>query len=385
MNLNLLQTLNDFRQKAKKKLPKMVFGYIDGGAGDGLAVDRNRESFKRILLQPRSLENVSQRNQTKNLLGKQWQHVFGIAPMGLCNVANPKADMMLAHSANKYNIPLCVSTAASTTMEKMYEIAGDNIWFQLYMGNSKEGTFKLVKRANELGIKNLILSVDVPAPGYRPSEIRTGFKAPFKFGLQQILDCASHPSWSIPYLFSGMPDFAHNYGLSGNGTPFFDRYSGTRLIADLDFLKSLRDQWKGNLFVKGITFVEDAHESINCGCNGIYVSNHGGRQLESVPAALDLLKLIREELSPQIPILFDSGLRSGEDIIKALALGADFVFLGRPFLFASALGSRQAIIHLIEILNKQIDSVMAQLGCTSLENLSNTVIYGVDRSKKMVG
>ena len=385
LNLNLLQTLDDFRKKAKIKLPKMVFGYIDGGAGNGLAVDRNLESFKKILLQPRALKDVSQRNQSKILLSEKWQHAFGIAPMGLCNVANPMSDTMLAHSANKSGIPLCVSTAASTTMEKMYEIAGDNIWFQLYMGSSKEATLKLVDRAKELGIRNLILSVDVPAQGYRPTEVRDGFKAPFVFGTQQLLDCATHPSWSIPYIFSGIPKFAHNFGLSEGGKPFFDRYSGTRLIADLDFLKSLRDRWKGNLYVKGITCVQDAYDCINCGCSGIYVSNHGGRQLESAPAALDLLRLIRSELGSQFPIMFDGGVRSGEDIIKALALGADFVFLGRPFLFASALGYRPAIVHLIKILGKQIDSAMAQIGCTSLEELNSHVIYRFDKQKAKVG
>jgi len=381
LNLNLLQTLDDFRKKAKKRLPKMVFGYIDGGAGNGLAVDRNRESFNKILLQPRVLKDVSQRVQSKYLLGQQWEQAFGIAPMGLCNVANPTADLMLAYSAKKCGIPLCVSTAASTTMEKMYDIAGENIWFQLYMGSSKEGTFKLVDRANKIGIKNLILSVDVPAQGYRPTEVRDGFKAPFVFGSQQIFDCVTHPSWSMSYLFSGIPKFAHNFGLSEGGKPFFDRNSGTRLIADLDFLKSLRDRWKGNLFVKGITCVQDAYYCIDCGCTGIYVSNHGGRQLESVPAALDLLRSIRNEIGSKFPILFDGGVRCGEDIIKALALGADFIFLGRPFLFASALGYRPAIVHLIEILGKQIDSAMAQIGCTSLEGLNSNVIYSPDECK----
>jgi len=378
LNLNHFQTLDDFRKRAKKRLPKMVFGYIDGGAGEGLAVHRNSKAFKNVFLQPRSFKDVTKRNQKKNLLGQQWNHAFGIAPMGLCNVTNPRTDKMLAYSAYKNKIPLCVSTASSTSMEKMFEIAGENIWFQLYMGSSKEGTFKLVNRANDLGIKNLILSVDVPAQGHRPREIKDGFKAPFVFGLQQIIDCAIHPFWSVPYLFNGIPKFAHSFGLSNGGKVFFDRYSGTRLIPDFDFLKSLRDRWKGNLFVKGITHIEDAYNAINCGCTGIYVSNHGGRQLESAPAALNLLKSIRNELGPQLPILFDSGVRSGEDIIKALALGADFVFLGRPFLFASALGYRPAIMHLIRLLEKQIDSALAQIGCTSLENLNSSVIFESD-------
>ena len=151
------------------------------------------------------------------------------------------------------------------------------------------------------------------------------------------------------------------------------------MIADLDFLKALRDRWPGNLFVKGITDVEDAYNAIKCGCTGIYVSNHGGRQLESVPAGLDLLKVIREELGQEFPVLFDSGIRSGEDIIKALVLGADYVFLGRPFLFASALGKSVFIEHLIKILDEQIDSAMAQIGCTSLDRLDKNMIWGFEK------
>ena len=378
MNLNNLQTLEDFRFCAKKKLPKMVFGYIDGGAGDGLAIKRNSLSFKKLLLQPKTLLNVKNRNQSKKINDQEFSFPFGIAPMGLCNVSNPRADIMLAQSANKQNIPLCVSTAASSSVEEIYKIASKNVWFQLYMGSSIENTLKLVKRVERAGVENLIISVDVPAPGFRPRELRDGFTAPFTFGLKQIIDCALHPSWAIPYLFYGKPEFAHNSGLSTDGKKFFERNSGSRLIPDLDFLRRLRDHWPGNLYVKGITSLEDAYHSINCGCTGIYISNHGGRQLESAPATLDLLKIIRGEIGNNYQILFDSGIRTGEDIVKAYSLGADFVFLGRPFLFASALGKKEYIIHLIKLLGKQIDSTLAQLGKTSIDSLTRDVIFGND-------
>ena len=193
MNLNNLQTLEDFRFCAKKKLPKMVFGYIDGGAGDGLAIKRNSLSFKKLLLQPKTLLNVKNRNQSKKINNQEFNYPFGIAPMGLCNVSNPRADIMLAQSANKQNIPLCVSTAASSSVEEIYKIASKNVWFQLYMGSSIENTLKLVKRVERAGVENLIISVDVPAPGFRPRELRDGFTAPFTFGLKQIIDCALHP------------------------------------------------------------------------------------------------------------------------------------------------------------------------------------------------
>ncbi len=374
MNLNNLQTLEDFRFCAKKKLPKMVFGYIDGGAGDGLAIKRNSLSFKKLLLQPKTLLNVKNRNLSKKINNQEFNYPFGIAPMGLCNVSNPRADIMLAQSANKQNIPLCVSTAASSSVEEIYKIASKNVWFQLYMGSSIENTLKLVKRAEKAGVENLIISVDVPAPGFRPRELRDGFTAPFTFGLKQIIDCALHPSWAIPYLFYGKPEFAHNSGLSTDGKKFFERNSGSRLIPDLEFLKMLRDHWPGNLYVKGITSLEDAYHSINCGCTGIYISNHGGRQLESAPATLDLLKIIRGEIGNNCQILFDSGIRTGEDIVKAYSLGADFVFLGRPFLFASALGKKEYIIHLIKLLGKQIDSTLAQLGKTSIDSLTKLCV-----------
>ena len=378
LNLNNLQTLDDFRLFAKKKLPKMVFGYIDGGAGDGLALNRNIQSFKKLLLQPKTLINVKNRSFSKRINDQTFDYPFGIAPMGLCNVSNPNADTMLAQASKQLNIPFCVSTAASTSIEDIYKIASNNVWFQLYMGSSVESTLKLVKRVEKVGVKNLVISVDVPAPGYRPRELRDGFTAPFTFGFKQILDCAFHPSWSLPYLFYGKPKFANNEGLTNKGKKFFERNSGTRLIPDLDFLKKLRDNWPGNLYVKGITSLEDAYHSINSGCTGIYISNHGGRQLESVPSTLDLLKIIRRKIGKKYPILFDSGIRTGEDIIKAYSLGADFVFLGRPFLFASALGNKKYIIHLIKLLGKQIDSALAQVGQTSIENLNKSVLFEKD-------
>ena len=241
MNLNNLQTLDDFRLFAKKKLPKMVFGYIDGGAGDGLALKRNIQSFKKLLLQPKTLLNVKNRSFSKRINDQTFDYPFGIAPMGLCNVSNPNADTMLAQAAKKLNIPFCVSTASSTSIEDIYKIASNNVWFQLYMGSSVESTMKLVERVEKVGIKNLVISVDVPAPGYRPRELRDGFTAPFTFGIKQILDCAFHHLGLYLILFYGKPKFANNEGLSNKSKNFFERNSGTRLIPDLDFLKKLRN------------------------------------------------------------------------------------------------------------------------------------------------
>ena len=241
-----IQNLNDFKLKARQILPRMFFDYIDGGSGDGGATERNASELSKILLQPRGLINVEGREQKKSIFGQEWSHPFGISPMGMCNMSREKADLHLAKLAAKKNIPICISTAASTSLEQISVLAKGNAWFQLYAGQSTELSFQLVERAKKAGIQNLILTVDVPSPGNRPRERRDGFKLPFVIGLRQFLDLALHPGWSLRMLINGIPKLAHLQESVNADVPVFDRYSG-RGAVDLKFLKTLRKKWQGNL------------------------------------------------------------------------------------------------------------------------------------------
>ena len=362
MGAGAIHSAEDARRLAKRRLPWMVFDYIDGAAGAGTGAARNRAALDAMTLRPRILRDVSERSLQKTVFGTTAERPFGIAPMGMCNLSGPGADLMLARLAAKCRVPHGVSTVASTPMEKIIEVAEGHAWFQLYFSGDGAGTFKLVERARAAGYETLILTVDVPEVGRRPRELRHGFKMPFRIGPKQFIDFALHPRWSIAGLIHGKPQMA-NFQMEGYS---FDR-TESRARADWDTLARLRDMWPGNLVVKGVLDVEDACALKKAGVDAIQVSSHGARQLESAPSPFALLPPMREALGPDYPIFFDSGLRSGEDALKALVAGADFVFFGRILQFAIAAAGRAGLDQLWRVLSDELSIAMAQTGMTSLQ------------------
>ena len=365
-----IYSIDEARTLAKRRLPKMMFDFIDGAAGNEQAKKRNREALEAIHLQPRVLVNVDQRNLKKSFLGREWGLPIGIAPMGMCELAWPGTDSMLAKAAVKYDMPLGLSTAGSSSIEDIYKQAGDNTWFQLYVGGSEEQAMGLVERAKTAGYSTLIFTVDVPQVAPRLRDLRNGFGVPFKIGPKQFIDFALHPRWSLTTLFGGAPSLA-NFPETGNET--FKRNEGRGKV-DWPFLDRLRAKWSGNLIVKGVTSADDAVRIQSAGADAIYVSNHGGRQLASAPPAIQLLPKIRQAVGVNYPLVFDSGIRSGDSVIKALALGADFVMLGRPFLYATGANGQQGLTDVIEALINEISVTMAQIGKTSIEEIDSNVV-----------
>lgn len=363
--LATIHSAEDARRLARRRLPWMVFDYIDGAAGTGQGAIRNRAALDAMTLCPRVLRDVSERTLETRLFGKPAQRPFGIAPMGMCNLSAPGADLMLARLAARYAIPLGVSTVASTPMEKLIEIAEGHAWFQLYFSGDGAGTFKLVDRAKTAGYKTLVLTVDVPEVGRRPRELRHGFKMPFRIGPQQFLDFAMHPRWSLATLRSGKPQMA-NFLMEGYE---FDR-TESRAKATWETLARLRDQWDGNLVLKGILDPEDALAAKSAGADAVQVSSHGARQLDSAPAAFDALRQIRDAVGPEYPLFYDSGLRSGEDAVKAMISGANFVFFGRVMQYAIAAAGEAGLHQLWDVLSDEFSITMAQIGATSIDDLN---------------
>jgi len=265
-----------------------------------------------------------------------------------------------------------LSTMASSSIETTAERAGEHAWFQLYVGQSEEVANLLVERAETVGYTRLVLTVDVPEIGYRPREHRNGFKSPIYIGPKQFFDFAFHPRWSLTTLMNGVPTLA-NVNVAG-GKEF--KRNEARGKVDWAFLERLRERWPGKLIVKGVLGEEDALRIRDAGVDAVYVSNHGGRQLDSAPAAIDMLPRIRAAVGPDYPLLFDSGVRNGEAIIKALALGADFVFVGRPLLYAMGAGGYEGLQQMIELLRSQIDIGLAQLGCPDINDIDASYIVG---------
>lgn len=364
-----IHSYEDARRIAKKRLPWMVFDYIDGAAGSEFGEALNRAEIQKIRLQPRILNDVEHRNIKTNLFGKLTDLPFGISPMGMCNLAGPKTDFHLAKFAAKHKVPVGVSTAASTSLEHMAEWSEGNAWFQLYFSGEKSSSFELIDRAKAAGYDTLVLTVDVPEVGRRPRELRHGFKMPFKIGVRQFIDFACHPKWSIPTLLAGGPELANFGGKYGA----FDR-TRSRAGADWNLLEDIREYWTGNLVVKGVLSVEDAVRLKDAGVDGIQVSSHGGRQLDAAPAPIHALKHIRKSVGDDFNLFFDSGIRSGEDIIKAYAQGADYVFLGRPFSFAHAALGNKGLTQYCDILRDEVSITLAQLGLTDIDQVDASSI-----------
>ena len=371
---NKIFSVSDARKFARRRLPRMIFDFIDGSAGEERACELNVEMIEALRMLPRVLVNVENRNHQKVLFGQTWNLPFGIAPMGMCDLTWPGADAMLARAARQYGIPLVLSTMSSSSIETTAERAGEHAWFQLYVGQSEEVAYHLIERAETAGYTNLILTVDVPSIGSRPREERNGFQSPLRIGPKQFLDFALHPQWSLTTLKTGLPKLA-NVNVPG-GKQF--KRNEARGLVDWDFLARLRERWPGNLIVKGVLSCEDSVRIRDAGADAVCVSNHGGRQLDSVPAAIQMLPQIRAAVGPDFPLLFDSGVRNGEGVIKALALGADFVLIGRPFLFAMAADGYAGLQQVIELIRSQLDISLAQLGCADVNDIDASYVMNME-------
>lgn len=363
-----IHSAEDARRLARRRLPWMIFDYIDGAAGSETGAARNRAALDAVTLRPRILRDVSQRSLATPLFGDTVERPFGIAPMGMCNLSGPGADLMLARLAARHKVPHGVSTVASTPMETIIEAAEGHAWFQLYFSGDGTGTFKLVERAKAAGYRTLVLTADVPEVGRRPRELRHGFKMPFHIGPRQFIDFALHPRWSLSTLLAGKPGMA-NFDRDGFD---FDR-TESRAKADWDTLRRLRDLWSGKLVVKGVLDVGDAVLLKQAGVDAIQVSSHGARQLESAPCPITALPLIRAAVGDDFPLFLDSGLRSGEDALKALAAGADFVFFGRILQFAIAAAGAQGLERLWDVLSDEMSIAMAQTGISRLDQKSGVL------------
>ena len=359
------------RRLARRRLPGLVFDFVDGAAGGETAAALNRAALRAIRLQPRVLENVERRSPAKSLLGRDYGLPFGIAPMGMCNLVQPAADRMLADEAVRRDIPYCLSCAASSTLEEVLGRAGDRAWFQLYVGQSMELAKELVERAEAAGYGVLVLTVDCAQVARRPRDLKNGFQMPFRLGPRQVLDFARHPRWSLAQLTSGLPK-PMNYETARSVKGFLRNESRGR--ADWGFLGWLRERWRGTLIVKGVMSGEDALRIRSLGVDGIWVSNHGGRQLDSAPPAVQGLTEIRRALGSNYPLIYDSGIRHGDEVVKALAMGADFVMLGRPLLYAIGAAGELGLASLLDFLEEDISTTLALIGVTDIEKVDSAVL-----------
>ncbi len=368
----IIASVADFRRLAKRRLPKFVFDYMDGGAGSEAGIRRNEDAFDELLLRPRMLINVEKRDLSTTLFGKKWALPFGTAPIGLGNIMWPGAEEMIARACVAAGIPYTLSTPASTTLERIAELAPGNCWFQLYVSRSQEMIDDLVARAERTGYQTMLVTVDVPAAPRRLRDIRNNFSLPFRFTPRTLYELATHPQWSLATLKAGVPRFANmeRYaGVSGPQTVAGFMSSQVTGRFSWDDMKKLRARWKGKIVIKGLLSAADTLKAREIGCDGVVISNHGGRQLASLPATIDVLPEIRAAVGPGFPLLIDGGVRSGEHIVKALAAGADFVLIGRAMMYAVAGLGASGPKTSIELLGDEMSRCMAQIGITDIQSL----------------
>ena len=367
-----IHTIDDAIRLSKKRLPKLVFDFIDGASGDDKLAEINSTALDQIRLEPKVFRNVENRNLSKKIFDFHFDYPFGFAPMGMTNLSWPEADKMIAKESAYNNIPTCVSMASSTTLEDMFTFSEGHSWMQIYIFQSEEFIMELLKRAKSIGYKVLILTVDVPILSRRARDDRNGFGYPFKIGPKQFLDFALHPQWSLTTLFKGAPQ-PMNYVTSKSGDQIFRRKE-SRGATDWNTLKRVREAWKGKLIIKGVMNSEDALKIKGAGADAIQVSNHGGRQLDSATASINALPLIRKTLGDNFPILFDSGIRSGSDILRALALGANFVMFGRPLMYAIGADGARGLRRIINLIKEELSTNLGLVGLTNINEVDKKII-----------
>jgi len=367
---NKIFSVEDARILAKKRLPRLMYDFVDGASGDETLCEINSSALNQIRLEPRVLRNVEKRNLKKTILDIECDLPFGFSPMGMCNLTWPKADEMLANESLINNIPNCVSMASSTSLERMFELSKGKSWIQLY--NFDENfVMEILERAHQTGYKVAILTVDVPIQFRRAKDDKNGFTVPFNIGPKQILDFATHPLWSLSTLLSGIPK-PMNYETSKSGNKFVR--SQSRGATDWDTLKRVRDAWKGKLIVKGVMSPNDALKVKEAGADAIQVSNHGGRQLDSALPAIEALPLIRNIVGKEFPLIFDSGIRGGSDILRALALGANFVMLGRPLMYGIGADGSRGLKKVLNIIKEELSTALGLVGLTDVNDISSEII-----------
>ena len=374
--LSKILCLDDFETAARRHLPKPLFGYIAGASETNASLDNNRRAFGAYAFQPRVLQDVSGRSTATTLMGQTFAAPFGIAPMGISALMAYRGDIMLARAAAESRIPMIMSGSSLIRMEDVAN-AAPGAWFQAYLPGEPERIDALVDRVAAAGFKTLVLTVDTAALANRENNIRAGFSTPLRPSLRLAWQGFSHPRWTTGTFLRtivnhGIPHFENSFAT--RGAPIISsnvmRDFGRKDHLNWSHLERIRKRWGGNLVVKGIMHPDDAVQAIQIGANGIIVSNHGGRQLDGTAAPLQVLPAIVDRVNGAAPIMIDGGFRRGTDIMKALALGAKFAFIGRPFLYAAAVAGIPGINRAIEIIQSELHRNMALLGVTSVDAIS---------------
>lgn len=367
-------TIDDLRRIARRRLPSGVFDYIDGAAEDELTMRANAAAYRAVTFSPRVLRDVSTVDTSSSLLGKAMPIPLVLAPTGFTRIAHPDGELAVARAAKRAGLPYALSTLGTRSIEEVAAVGSNRLWFQVYTWRDRDLVVELINRASDAGYEALCLTVDTAVLGRRERDVRRGFTLPPKVGISTIVDGILHPGWSWQFLTSEPIVFANVAGRGvGDGTDAISlaEYVGKQFDPALswDEIGWLREHWDGPIVVKGIQSVEDAVIAADHEVEAIAISNHGGRQLDSAPATLDLVAPIAEAVGDRTEIICDGGARRGSDIVKAVALGADAVMIGRPYLYGLGAAGEAGVDHVLSNFESEMARTMALIGCTRVEDL----------------
>lgn len=371
-------SIEDLRAKAKKRIPRFAFEYLDGGCNEDINLYKNTSEIREVELLPFYLNEHTESKMQTSLFGHVYDAPFGIAPVGLQGLMWPNSPEILARAAFEHNIPFVLSTVSTSTIERISELTEGHAWFQLYHPAENALRDAIVKRAAEAGCPVLVILSDVPTFGFRPRDIRNGLAMPPKMSITNILQILGRPQWALQTLKYGQPNFEtlkpympKNLDLKQLGH-FMDQTFSGRLNEER--IKPIRDMWKGKLVLKGVASEADVEKAIQLGLDGVIVSNHGGRQLDAGESTIKPLGRIAKKFGDQIEVMMDSGIRSGPDIARTLASGAKFTFMGRSFMYGVAALGNQGGNHTISLLKTQLQQVMEQICCENVQDFPNHLI-----------
>ena len=371
-------SVEDLRSRAKAKIPKFAFEYLDGGCNNDVNLKKNTSRIRDVELKPKYLVDYTPPNLKTELFGHEYDAPFGISPVGLQGLMWPKSPEILAKAAFNHNIPFVLSTVTTASIESISEITEGRAWFQLYHPAEERVTKDLLKRAEAAHCPVLVILADVPSFGYRPRDIRNGLSMPPKMTVSNILSAMKRPHWALNTLINGQPSFEilkpymqKNLNLN-QLAKFMDATFSGRLNEDK--IKRIRDLWKGKLVLKGAESIHDVEKAYQLGLDGVIISNHGGRQVDVGQATIESLNTIVPLYKDKIKVMMDSGIRGGADVARVMASGADFSFMGRTFMYGvSALGKKGGN-HTISMLKTQLTQVMEQMSCAEVNDLTKNLI-----------
>ncbi len=377
--VDAINTVGDAREISKRKLPKMVWDFIDGGADGELAITANRRSLNDIKLRPKFLTDVSNRDISANIFGERAELPFILSPSGMATIAHPQGELAVAKAAGRAGAIFCVSTASGYTLEEIASVSNGRLWFQLYLWGDEEVVNSLIDRAGNSGYEALVVTVDVPVVGKRERDLANGMSLPVRIRPKNALNTLRKPKWLLGLLNGPDITFANLAGFAaGDDASSIGEYTDRELVDQTrtwDDLELIRKRWSGPLLVKGVMTPEDAISAIDAGADGIIVSNHGGRQMSFVPGVASIFESVVHAVGHRAEVFLDGGIRRGEDIIKARAIGATAACGGRPWYWGLAAGGEQGVEKVLSVLAADVDRTLALLGEEKFANVNEQYLY----------